>query len=307
MIVATLKRNGMLGGASGSLEGEEWVRQEDGSEILMGRVDGTGQMKAYTNTQGEPISRAAAPVSPDEYQRYVKEEDAAGREPLSRLDYAREKKGNGFSVTTADGTTVQMGGARLTEGQSKDLVYATRAVGALEILNENGDALTSRLDRLADMDPTGFARETQSESFQLAKQAGDEFLQAILRKDTGAAITVQEQELYGTTYLPRPGDSPALLKQKRESRDRAVIALEAGMSSEQILRLEMASEKDRENRANPSSKTSRHDSQARAPETKFSTMSIEDLNMLDVGSLSIEEVDAAEARYKELRGGQNER
>lgn len=47
----------------------------------------------------------------DEYGRYAAEETKAGRKPLARIEFEQAKKGKGFSVTTADGTTVTYGGA----------------------------------------------------------------------------------------------------------------------------------------------------------------------------------------------------
>ena len=130
-----------------------------------------------------------------------------------------------------------------TESQSKDVVYATRAKGALEALDPIAGALTDRGDSAAGWLPWGLGGGMQSETYQVAKTAGDEFLQAILRKDTGAAITADEQALYGETYLPRPGDSEARLEYKRQARQRAVAALEAGMSPAQIIAQEQALEK----------------------------------------------------------------
>lgn len=132
------------------------------------------------------------------------------------------------------------GGAKLTEGQSKDNVFATRAKGALEVLESGAGSLTSRTDRVLDAVPMGIGREGQSQEYQVAQQAADEFLQAILRKDTGAAITEQEQELYGKTYIPQPGDGPAVLEAKRGARQRALAALESGMSAEQTAMTERA-------------------------------------------------------------------
>ena len=74
----------------------------------------------------------------------------------------------------------------------------------------------------------------------MAEQAGKEFLQAILRKDTGAAITPAETSEYGSVYLPRPGDTPELLAQKRVSRMRALEAIKAGMPPAAILAQERA-------------------------------------------------------------------
>ena len=126
-----------------------------------------------------------------------------------------------------------------TEGQSKDNVYVTRAQGALEVLDPVADQLVSAASRAANIDPTGFIRSRiQSPEFQVAQQAGNEFLQAILRKDTGAAITEPEQQLYGQTYLPQPGDSPQVLTEKKAARRRALDAIRAGMSPAQLIAVE---------------------------------------------------------------------
>ena len=128
-----------------------------------------------------------------------------------------------------------------TEGQSKDVVYATRAQGALEVLEPVAETLTSLGSQMAGYDPTGIIRgRVQSPEYQIARNAGDEFLQAILRKDTGAAITAGEQALYGTTYLPQPGDGPEVLDAKRVARQRAVAAINAGMSPAQMIAAEKA-------------------------------------------------------------------
>lgn len=154
----------------------------------------------------------------------------------------------GFSLQVGSDGQISMaqGGATLkplTESESKSTTFAVRAQGALPILDANDSELVSRANRVAELDPTGLARELQSPEFQLAKQAGDEFLQAILRKDTGAAITEQEQALYGKTYLPQPGDDERVILQKRQSRKRALEALKAGMSPTAIIAQERGLEK----------------------------------------------------------------
>jgi hypothetical protein len=204
----------------------------------------TGFMWVDPNDRAKGVSPIAgyqaAPA--DEYGRYAAETLQAGQKPLSRLEYEQAKKGAGFNVTTPDGTVVSYGGAGkpLTEGQSKDVAYSTRARAAAENLAPVADALTDRTSQVAERVPLGFGKEIQSDEFQLAKQAGDEFLQAILRKDTGAAITAQEQDLYGQTYLPQPGDSAARIAAKAEARERAILAMEAGMPPNAILAQEKA-------------------------------------------------------------------
>lgn len=158
-------------------------------------------------------------------------------------------KNDGLAIDvdpTTGGVSVRQGAGAgstkpLTEQQSKDVVYSTRARGALAALEPVADELTSAGQRAANIDPTGIVRgSVQSDRFQVAQNAGQEFLQAILRKDTGAAITKEEQESYGVTYLPQPGDGPAVLEQKKQARQRALAALEAGMSADQMLMQERA-------------------------------------------------------------------
>lgn len=125
-----------------------------------------------------------------------------------------------------------------TEQQSKDVVYAARAEGALAALDPVADQLASLSPRLLEYVPLGQGRRFQDPMFQVANNAGLEFLAAILRKDTGAAITAQEIDIYGQTYLPQPGDSPQLLAQKQQARRRALSALQAGMNADQMLAVE---------------------------------------------------------------------
>ncbi len=151
--------------------------------------------------------------------------------------------GTSLSVGPDGSVSFQQGGSNRapTEGQSKDAVFATRAAGALEILNPIAGELTNPIARGVEGDPTGIARGAlQSPQYQQANQAGLEFLQAILRKDTGAAITPAESQEYGRVYLDQPGDSPQVQAQKKLSRLRALEALKAGMAPQAILNMEQA-------------------------------------------------------------------
>lgn len=153
------------------------------------------------------------------------------------------KAPNGMQITTNPDGTVSItqgavgGAGKLTEQQSKDMVFVTRANGALPIINKMGDNLAS-LTQFAGSQMPLVGNYLVSKEYQQAKQAGLEFLQAILRKDTGAAITPQETEEYGKVYLPQPGDSAAVLTQKKESRVRAVQAIQLGLPPNVILSLE---------------------------------------------------------------------
>lgn len=300
-----------LAAASNAQTPEQWdaLAQQYGAPELVGKFNErdavigfyTGQLAEIQDPKWERVGNrvvdmnnplAGAQQVPglvaepaDEYGRYAAEERAAGRQPLSRIDYAQAKKGNGVVMTTPDGTTLQVGGSgapKFTEGQSKDNVYSTRARGALQNLEPVANALTSRGERAAGYVPLGIGRGMQSEDFQVAEQAGTEFLQAILRKDTGAAITQQEEDSYGRVYLPQPGDSEAVLEAKRQSRIRAVNALESGMSAAQMLARDRALIKSAQEASG------QKDVSADNP---YSSMTPEQLGGIDVMSLSAEQVD----------------
>ncbi len=223
-------------------------------EMERGRLHNAGGGVFYNEDTGEWITAPNAGEKPG-FRQATPEEAAAygapagqfgpdGRfypvNPPSGMSIESDGQG-GFRMVQGPGAG---GGKAFTEGQTKDMVYSTRARGALPTLNEYEAALAEYRDRLLDNDPTGFARgRWQSEDYQVARAAGDEFLQAILRKDTGAAITAQEQDLYGKTYLPQPGDSAEVISYKRQARERAIAAIESGMSPAQIVAQERALER----------------------------------------------------------------
>lgn len=203
---------------------------------------GEGQQRF--DASGRPIASgpeksAAKPSAVQEYE-YAKGQGFPG----TFQDWEASKKGGmSLQVDPATGqVSFQQGGniKPMTEGQSKDTVFATKAAGALPNLDKYGNALTSLGERAADALPGGVGNYVKSEDYQKAEQAGQEFMMAILRKETGAAITDTEMRLYGDLYLPRPGDKPGKLAQKKESRKRALEAIKAGMPPQGLLYMENA-------------------------------------------------------------------
>jgi hypothetical protein len=252
----------------------EWLRsrgRDDLAQAMMGGLSAAEAMRIAMTPAAKPeirevggklvsvspdgtVSELYAPTAEPAFRRATPEEAAAYGATAGQFG----PDGRFYEVDVPQGMTIEsdgQGGFRLvqgpagatgsdkpfTEGQSKDVVYATRAKGALEVLEPVAENLTSLAGQVSSMDPTGIIRRrVQTPDFQVAQNAGNEFLQAILRKDTGAAITSQEQALYGETYLPRPGDGPEVLVAKQAARQRAVAAIEAGMSPAQMIAQEKA-------------------------------------------------------------------
>ena len=245
-----------------------WLRA-NGREDLAGAVEsGAIDGKAAVTLAYQEPER----VTPMSAIGKLADDLSAGRITKEQYDLAVANMApQGMAIeTTPDGGFRFVQGANaaakpFTEGQSKDIVYATRAEGALNVLEGMtpegqpiSQTLTSAGQRAANFDPTGLVRGVvQTPEFQVAQQAGQEFLQAILRKDTGAAITPKEQQLYGETFLPQPGDSPQVLATKVQSRQRAIDAIKAGLppsaivAQEQALRRNLANERDAKSLTTP--------------------------------------------------------
>jgi hypothetical protein len=110
------------------------------------------------------------------------------------------------------------------EYQTKDAIWAERMGRAEVQLRGNvgpPDNPTYNPGRKANAwwPDTGFvANMTNSETFKNYQAGAREWIAALLRKDTGAAVTNTEWELYFPTYFPQPGDSAEVQKQKLERR-----------------------------------------------------------------------------------------
>lgn len=120
-----------------------------------------------------------------------------------------------------------------TQGQLQAATFGKRALAADKIAN---DMIAS------DYDPTSWTRAlaenplTQSlgiENFvmgsddQAFMQAQRDFVSAVLRKESGAAIPPEEMENEIKKYFPVPGDSKQVAAQKAKSRQRAIEGLKA--------------------------------------------------------------------------------
>lgn len=63
---------------------------------------------------------------------------------------------------------------------------------------------------------------------QMAEQAQRDFVNAILRRESGSVINQDEFDNAKKQYFPQPGDSPEVIRQKRENRRTAYEALKRG-------------------------------------------------------------------------------
>jgi len=129
------------------------------------------------------------------------------------------------------GGAVVQGPPKLTETQSKDVGFYNRGSKIIDRLDQQDQELTDGFSAVGG----NVSNFLKTDTYRRAEQTGREFLAVILRKDTGAAVTPQEMEQYGSIYLPRPGDDAATIQQKREARRTALEGIRMGLGTAEIL------------------------------------------------------------------------
>lgn len=171
-----------------------------------------------------PVENVATPGGP----RIETRLGAIGQEP------AYAPKGNGTTMTMADGTVVQVGGdAKPTEASDKAGIFYSRAAPA----SANMDASVAGGYQPSDLDyestlgalsglPNAASRHVISDDGRKFYSNAQNFMMSILRPDTGAAFGKDEFQSYGRVFIPMPGDDPELLKTKSIARQTALAALQ---------------------------------------------------------------------------------
>lgn len=129
------------------------------------------------------------------------------------------------------------GGANktMTEGQAKANLFGTRMTEANKIFDEldtQGVRTVSQIKRAADAVPfvgpgLGMVANSTvvSPGQQRLEQAQRDFINAVLRRESGAVIADSEFANAALQYFPQPGDSPDVIRQKKLNRERAAELL----------------------------------------------------------------------------------
>lgn len=120
----------------------------------------------------------------------------------------------------------------LTDAQAKALLFGSRAREAdalIEQLRQAGVEQPGLLKRMAQSVPEWMGggdsgamgtiwNATQSADQQSVEQAQRDFINAVLRRESGAVISPQEFANARQQYFPQPGDEPQVIEQKARNR-----------------------------------------------------------------------------------------
>ena len=115
-----------------------------------------------------------------------------------------------------------------TEDQSKSAGFANRMAEAHAILDPIEEIGTDKLQAGLNNLPLGLNNLAISKERQSYNQAKENFITAVLRKESGAVISPDEFNREERKYFPVPGEGPEQIAQKRQSR---ITALKSMMGS----------------------------------------------------------------------------
>lgn len=131
-------------------------------------------------------------------------------------------------VNPSTGQVVFQGGPKpLTEGQANSSMFADRATLAEPNLADpkNAAAAQSTWNKIASNIPL-VGNMMVSEDAQQFDQSKRDFINALLRKESGAVIGTEEFASADKQYFPQPGDSPSVIAQKEANRTTAIQGLQ---------------------------------------------------------------------------------
>jgi hypothetical protein len=143
-----------------------------------------------------------------------------------RLDFDRS---GGVAAVNAKNGTITPKNEKLTEGMRNNAMYAQRMTAAEKLLEGTAEQKPGVMETIAGSTPlVGSelgANQFRSADRQKAVQAQRDWVRAKLRKESGAAIGVDEMNQEISTYFPQIGDSAEVIAQKKLAREQATQGL----------------------------------------------------------------------------------
>jgi len=204
----------------------------DRNAVAPGQTFGTGispvdQARLDMEKQRLEVERRRLGLSEAEFARnsYERVETAQG------IVYVPKRPGAPvIPIMDAQGKPLMgAGGGKPTEGETNAAGFAQRMERSLDVISKLpansqpgiGASIAGSIPFVGGIAQRG-AMSPQQQQF---KQAADDWIRAKLRKESGAAIGVDEMQKEYETYFPQIGDSPEVIRQKASARAIATDAM----------------------------------------------------------------------------------
>lgn len=130
-----------------------------------------------------------------------------------------------FAVPGSNVTITPGGQGRMTEAQTRDATFADRLKSANQVLANFDTQGSDFWQNVKNKAPLGLGSTLTSPEYQQFDQAKRDFINAVLRKESGAVIAETEFANAEKQYFPQPGDSEKVIEQKRRNRAEQVTGM----------------------------------------------------------------------------------
>jgi hypothetical protein len=167
----------------------------------------------------------------EEKPQYISTKDANDNPIIVQID----PYGKGSRVIQPQGAgnatpTNPYSYGKQNENQSKDSGFANRLFSAEEVLRDPQviSAATSPLQAGLGKLPGIMSNYATNGDYQRYDQAARNFVNAVLRRESGAAISQSEFDNAYKQYFPQPGDTPERIAQKQANRMETIKAIAGG-------------------------------------------------------------------------------
>lgn len=230
--------NGIKEGMLAYQTASQIKRQNQLTNLQQGLVENpqTGQLE-YTPEMKQKMATQAQ-MQQLQLQKLQKELGPEGsledQYKKAQIEYLKGKTGTETAKAGLLGTKEKMAGMPKPEKEEKLPATAYTAAGfaqRLEDANKQIEDLGKTFDPTtlkAAFEGSQYMPEiAKSENIKLLNQAKRNFLNAVLRKESGAAISPSEFASGNAQYFPAPGDTEAVLQQKQRNREVAIASLKA--------------------------------------------------------------------------------
>lgn len=251
VIAGKLDRN-VVGGAQAAAAGKELYSRDSTGSVLDQFTGGLNTANPLAQSSIGLRNQQAAQAKAGAAENYAQADSARATADLRRQQGAAVGQGGGkapagyrwaIDQVTGDPRLESIPGGpadptvkSLNEGQAKALLFGSRMAISDEILNElsgKGKLYPNIVKQGAETVPLiggalGMAANlVASEDQQQVEQAQRDFINAVLRRESGASIAPTEFANARIQYFPQPGDSPQVIQQKAANRRSAIEGMKA--------------------------------------------------------------------------------
>jgi len=224
--------------------GMEKFIEKNAPQLSTRDVGGSVQDRTFRPLTGEitSLGTTAKTATPDalmaDARGRVANNIAAGNLGVSQQRLALES-GDGKPLTEAQGNATGFG---LRARESADLIAELENSGTFGRIANINSATRAGLDRIPIIGTAlsgavgGVGHAALTAPQQQYAQARDDFIRAVLRKESGATISPAEIQGAEEQYFPRVGEGKDVIEQKRKNRETAIksLGIQAGPGGKKI-------------------------------------------------------------------------